>query len=129
ALEKLLQRVETSTGTPLPLTTDARETLLSMADGDGRYLLNLCEELLHRQNKAILDTEALIRCVQKRPALYDKHQDSHYNLISALHKSLRGSDADAALYWLCRMLDGGESPLYIVRRLVRFAVEDIGLAD
>jgi putative ATPase len=100
-----------------------------MADGDGRYLLNLAEELAELAPAAPLDTAGLTAAVQKRAPLYDKSREEHYNLISALHKSIRGSDADAALYWLARMLAGGESPLYIARRLVRASVEDIGLAD
>jgi putative ATPase len=100
-----------------------------MADGDGRYLLNLAEAIWEAKPKTALDTAGLIALVQRRAPLYDKAEESHYNLISALHKSLRGSDADAGLYWLARMLAGGEDPHYIARRLVRFAVEDIGLAD
>jgi putative ATPase len=129
ALEKLLTRAEQCMGKALPLTPEARQVLVSMADGDGRALLNFCEILFAYTTKAALDAKALAAYIQKRAPLYDKHQDAHYNLISALHKSLRGSDVDAALYWLARMLDGGENPLYIARRLVRFAVEDIGLAD
>lgn len=128
-LEILLQRAEAAMGRQLPLEADARTALVAMADGDGRYLLNLAEELFALKVDRPLDTAALARVVQKRAPLYDKAQEGHYNLISALHKSLRGSDADAALYWLARMLAGGEDPLYIARRLVRFAVEDIGLAD
>lgn len=128
-LQKLLARAEKAEDKTLPLTEDARLTLAAMADGDGRYLLGLCEELFAAKAKKPMDSEALVTFIQKRAAIYDKHQESHYNLISALHKSLRGSDVDASLYWLCRMLDGGEQPLYIARRLVRFAVEDIGLAD
>jgi putative ATPase len=100
-----------------------------MADGDGRYLLNLAEEVLQLPASPRLDTARLAALVQKRMPLYDKAQEGHYNLISALHKSLRGSDTDAALYWLARMLAGGEDPLFVARRLVRFAVEDVGLAD
>jgi putative ATPase len=100
-----------------------------MADGDGRYLLNLAEELFALEGADTVDTAELTRIIQRRAPLYDKSQEGHYNLISALHKSLRGSDTDAALYWLARMLAGGEDPRYIARRLVRFAVEDIGLAD
>ncbi len=129
ALETLLQRAEGAVGKGLPLDGDARAALRAMADGDGRYLLNLADELLLLPAETILDTAHLARLVQKRVPLYDKAQEGHYNLISALHKSLRGSDTDAALYWLARMLAGGESPLFIARRLVRFAVEDIGLAD
>jgi len=113
----------------LPLSEDAFAALVAMADGDGRYFLNLIEELYSFEDLPQIDTAILAEILQKRAAIYDKHQDSHYNLISALHKSLRGSDVDAALYWLHRMLEGGEAPLYIIRRLVRFAVEDIGLAD
>jgi putative ATPase len=114
---------------PLPLAADGRETLKAMADGDGRYLLNLAEELFTLSPEQPLDAAGVAEAVQKRAPLYDKSQDGHYNLISALHKSLRGSDADGALYWLARMLVAGEEPLYIVRRLVRFASEDVGLAD
>jgi putative ATPase len=127
-LEELLHRAEAVEGSALPLTPEAREALRGMSDGDGRYLLNLAEDLFAVGGDT-LDTEALVKAVQKRAPIYDKSRDEHFNLISALHKSLRGSDADAALYWLARMLVGGEAPLYIVRRLVRFAVEDIGLAD
>ncbi len=130
ALEMLLERAEIMMERKLPLIPEARQALIAMADGDGRYLLNLAEELLQRPKDAVpLDTAGLVNAVQRRAPLYDKAQEGHYNLISALHKSLRGSDTDAALYWLARMLAGGEDPLYIVRRLVRFAVEDIGLAD
>ena len=100
-----------------------------MADGDGRYLLNLAEELFALPASGELDTARLIETVQKRAPLYDKSQEGHYNLISALHKSLRGSDVDAALYWLARMLAGGEDPRFVARRLARAAIEDIGLAD
>lgn len=129
ALETLLQRAEEVEETSLPLDEDARLTLRAMADGDGRYVLNLAEELFSLSGDDILDSQSLVTAVQKRAPVYDKSQEGHYNLISALHKSLRGSDADAALYWLARMLVGGEEPLYIARRLVRFAVEDVGLAD
>ena len=127
--ETLLKRAEELMGFALPLTAEARATLIAMADGDGRYLLNMAEELFRLPPDIILDPVALTKAVQKRAPLYDKAQEGHYNLISALHKSLRGSDTDAALYWLARMLAGGEDPKYIARRLVRFAVEDIGLAD
>jgi putative ATPase len=113
----------------LPLVDDARAALRAMADGDGRYLLNFIEILFDCPAEPLLDTQALAEIVQHRMPLYDKGQESHYNLISALHKSLRGSDADAALYWFARMIIGGENPNYIARRLVRFASEDIGLAD
>ena len=129
ALETLLARAEAAMGRGLPLAPPAREALVAMADGDGRYVLNLAEELFNLKVETPLDNAALAVLVQKRAPLYDKAQEGHYNLISALHKSLRGSDTDAALYWLARMLAGGEDPLYIARRLVRFAVEDIGLAD
>jgi len=129
ALEQLLLRAENHTGKKLPLEPQAREILIGMADGDGRALLNFCEILFSYKGKKNLDAQSLTQYLQKRAPLYDKRQEAHYNLISALHKSLRGSDVQAALYWLCRMLDGGEDPLYIARRLVRFAVEDIGLAD
>ena len=129
ALATLMTRAETALGRPLPLTEPARAALLAMADGDGRYLLNLAEELSTLPADRALDTGALARAVQRRMPVYDKAQDGHYNLISALHKSLRGSDVDASLYWLARMLTAGEDPLYVVRRLVRFAVEDVGLAD
>jgi putative ATPase len=129
ALEELLRRAEDEEGRELPLTPEARQALRAMADGDGRYLLNLTEELFALRAEAPLDTAALSTTIQRRAPLYDKSQEGHYNLISALHKSLRGSDADAALYWLARMLAGGEDPIYIARRLTRFASEDIGLAD
>jgi putative ATPase len=129
ALETLLARAEAYYKKPLPLTDEARQTLRAMADGDGRYMLNLAEELAAVKTVAPLDTAALVALVQKRAPLYDKSREEHYNLISALHKSIRGSDPDAALYWLERMLAGGEQPLYIARRLVRASVEDIGLAD
>ncbi len=129
ALEKLLQRAEAEEGHGLPLDEDARAALRAMADGDGRFVYNLAEELFALPADEVLDTAALAATVQRRAPVYDKAQEGHYNLISALHKSLRGSDTDAALYWLARMLAGGEEPLYILRRLVRFAVEDIGLAD
>jgi putative ATPase len=129
AMAELLRRAEEDAGRPVPLDSDARAALIAMADGDGRYLLNLAEELFSLAEGAPLDTAGLAAVVQKRAPLYDKAQEGHYNLISALHKSLRGSDCDAALYWLARMLAGGEDPRYIARRLVRFAVEDVGLAD
>ena len=129
ALTELLARAEADAGRPLPLDGDAREALFGMADGDGRFLLNMAEAVYQLPAGEALDTAALVRTVQRRAPVYDKAQEGHYNLISALHKSLRGSDADAALYWLARMLVAGEDPLYIVRRLVRFASEDIGLAD
>ena len=129
ALRELLARAEALEGRDLPLAAEARAALLAMADGDGRYLLNLAEEVLSLRAVEPLDPAGLAAVVQKRAPLYDKGQESHYNLISALHKSLRGSDCDAALYWFARMLAGGEDPHYIARRIVRFAVEDVGLAD
>jgi putative ATPase len=129
ALGKLLERAEAVLGRKLPLDEGARQALHALADGDGRFLLNLVEELALLPAEPLLDIGALAQAVQRRAPLYDKAQEGHYNLISALHKSLRGSDADAALYWLARMLDGGEDPIYVLRRLTRFAVEDIGLAD
>ena len=128
ALEKLLAHAEELEGRKLPLTDDARLALRAMADGDGRFLLNMAEELFALKGE-VLDPAGLATTVQRRAPIYDKAQEGHYNLISALHKSLRGSDVDAAMYWLARMLAGGEDPLYIVRRLVRFASEDIGMAD
>jgi putative ATPase len=130
ALEILIARAETLIDRKLPLDADGREALIAMADGDGRYLLNMVEEVAALpENTPPLDPARLAAQIQRRAPLYDKAQDSHYNLISALHKSLRGSDPDAALYWLARILVGGEDPLYVARRLVRFASEDIGLAD
>ncbi|MEX1152455.1 replication-associated recombination protein A [Parvibaculum sp.] len=129
ALEELLTRAEAFYEKKLPLTDDARASLRAMADGDGRYALNLAEEVFAQAPEVPLDTGELIAAVQRRAPLYDKGREGHYNLISALHKSIRGSDCDAALYWLARMLAGGEDPLYIARRLVRAAIEDIGLAD
>ena len=129
ALDQLMARAEAESGRTLPLTEDARAALRAMADGDGRYFLNLVEEVLALPPEPQLDANALAGAVQKRMPLYDKAQEGHYNLISALHKSLRGSDTDAALYWMARMLAGGEDAHFIARRLTRFAVEDIGLAD
>ncbi len=164
AMRALLARAQSEVGNAIPLTEDAVQTLCAMADGDGRYFLNMVEELFQippynppvnggmelgksppacgginlaeppparggTEGGTLIDSAALITLLQQRPAVYDKAQESHYNLISALHKSLRGSDVQAGLYWLARMLAGGENPLYIVRRLVRFAVEDIGMAD
>ncbi|WP_033825844.1 replication-associated recombination protein A [Kitasatospora sp. MBT63] len=130
ALSTLLDRAEQLTGHRLPLDDDARRALIAMADGDGRYVLNMAEQLQALPGpETPLDTAALARHIQQRAPLYDKAQEGHYNLISALHKSMRGSDPDAALYWLARMLDGGEDPLFVARRLVRFANEDVGIAD
>ena len=129
AMEQLIARAEAAEGRPLPLDAEARRALRAMADGDGRYLLNMVEELYALPPGQTLDNAGLAAAVQRRVPLYDKAQEGHYNLISALHKSLRGSDTDAGLYWLARMLAGGEDPRFIARRLVRFAVEDIGLAE
>ena len=133
ALEALLARAEAHAEAQAAADRRMRaRRCISMADGDGRGAINLAEDVFlagRRGAKTPLDREALVKLVQRRAPLYDKSQDGHYNLISALHKSVRGSDPDAALYWLARMLAGGEDPLYIARRLVRMAVEDIGLAD
>jgi len=129
ALEELLSRAEAFVGVKLALTDDARISLRAMADGDGRFVLNLAEEILALAPGEPLDTQKLAKLMQRRAPIYDKSREGHYNLISALHKSVRGSDVDAALYWLARMLDGGEDPLFILRRVVRMAIEDIGLAD
>ncbi len=129
ALTTLMERAEEAEGSLLPLDSGAREALRAMADGDGRFLFNMIEELYASRVEERLNTARLAEAVQRRAPLYDKAQDGHFNLISALHKSLRGSDADASLYWLARMLSGGEDPNYIARRLVRFASEDIGLAE
>ena len=129
ALAKLLLRAEKVEGRDLPLTPEARHALLRMADGDGRAVLTLAEEIWRAAPPAPLDVASLTEIVQRRAPIYDKAQEGHYNLISALHKCVRGSDPDAALYYLARMLDAGEAPLFIARRIVRMAVEDIGLAD
>jgi len=130
AIERLLTRAEEVEGKPLPLNTDARAALLAMADGDGRASLTLAEEIWRSAKPGeVFDTATLAEVVQRRAPIYDKSEDGHYNLISALHKSIRGSDPDAALYYLARMLDAGENPLFLGRRLVRMAVEDIGMAD
>ncbi len=130
ALEKIIVRAEKETGRSLKLTDEAKATLLQLADGDGRYFINLIETVfdLAREDE-ILDSAALMKIVQQRAPVYDKDREGHYNLISALHKSLRGSDPDAALYWAARMMDAGEDPLYLLRRLTRFATEDVSLAD
>src|ERR1700757_1230624 len=129
AIELLLTRAETIEGKKLPLDTDARASLVRMSDGDGRAALTLAEEVWRAARGAeTFDAAALQDIVQRRAPIYDKSQDGHYNLISALHKSVRGSDPDAALYYLCRMLDAGEDPLYLARRIVRMAIEDVGLA-
>jgi putative ATPase len=129
ALGQLLARAEAATGVTLPLTPAAREALIASADGDGRFLINQAETLLDVSLPAPLDPAELSKFLMRRMAVYDKDRDGHYNLISALHKSLRGSDPQAALYYLARMLTAGEDPLFVLRRLVRFASEDIGLAD
>ncbi|PRY93508.1 recombination protein MgsA [Hasllibacter halocynthiae] len=126
-LERLLQRAEAALGAPLPLTGEARETLVEMADGDGRALLNLAEQAAGWEGK--VGRSELTRRLTRRAAQYDKSGEAHFNLISALHKSVRGSDPDAALYWLARMIEGGEDPRYLARRITRMAVEDVGLAD
>jgi len=128
-LERLTQRAERALDRPLPLRPEAREALLEMADGDGRALLNLIEQVMAWRLAAPLTAEALGQRLARRAAQYDKTGDQHYNLISALHKAVRGSDPDAALYWLARMLQGGEDPRFLARRLTRMAVEDVGLAD
>jgi len=130
AMEALIDRAETVLGNPLPLTDSGRAALRAMADGDGRYLLNMAEQVASLpENQPPLNADSLADLLARRAALYDRDREEHYNLISALHKSLRGSDADAALYWFSRMIAGGEDPRYIARRLVRFACEDVGLAD
>ncbi|MEN5115052.1 MULTISPECIES: replication-associated recombination protein A [Brevundimonas] len=129
SLDLLLDRAEALMDMRLPLTPEARQAMLALADGDGRYLLTMSEVLFDLQDVEPLDVQALAGVLQKRAPAYDKSREEHYNLISALHKSVRGSDPDAALYWLARMLNGGEDPLYLARRIVRMAVEDIGQAD
>lgn len=129
SMEKLLARAEAHVGRPLPITAEARALLCDLADGDGRYLLTLAEEVFALPDGAPLDSAGLSKLLQKRAPVYDKDREEHYNLISALHKSIRGSDPDAALYWLARMLAGGEQPLFLARRLVRAAAEDVGAAD
>jgi len=129
ALEALIARAEGVLGHPLPLDPEARSRLIELADGDGRYLLNMVENLADLPAQPLLDPATLAQILQRRMPLYDRQQEAHYNLISALHKSVRGSDPDATLYWLARMLAGGEDPRYIARRLIRMASEDVGLAD
>lgn len=130
ALEKLLERAETHFSKALPVDQNARDSLKALADGDGRYLLTLTEQVFTQtRNNEVLDQAGLFSIVQKRAPLYDKKDDGHYNLISALHKSMRGSDVDATLYWFARMLDGGEDPRFLARRMVRMAAEDVGLSD
>ncbi|MBL8572646.1 MAG: replication-associated recombination protein A [Hyphomicrobiaceae bacterium] len=130
AIGRLLERAETILGKALPLDAEARASLIGMADGDGRSSLTLAEDVWRAARPGEMFTPAMLgEVLQRRAPIYDKSEDGHYNLISALHKSVRGSDPDAALYYFARMLDGGEDPLFIARRLVRMAVEDIGLAD
>ena len=133
SLESIIARAEKLTGRTLPLVPQAREQLKAMADGDGRYLSNMLEALFDLPDRDLangpLSVEKMMTVVARRPAVYDKDREGHYNLISAVHKSMRGSDPDAALYWVARMMTAGEDPKYIFRRLTRFAVEDIGMAD
>lgn len=129
ALNRLIERAEAETGTKLPLTDTAKNNLIAISDGDGRYLLNMIEMIYDFSNGKIIDENMLPKVIQTRLPNYDKMGDAHYSLISALHKSLRGSDVDAGLYWLARMIAGGEDVKYILRRLTRFAVEDVGIAD
>jgi len=129
ALLKILERAEGELGKPLPVTPEARAVLLSLSDGDGRYLLNLAEQLAQEKTAKPLDVKRMEAVIARRAPLHDRDRDGHFNLISALHKSLRGSDVDAALYWFARMLGGGDEPRYVARRLIRFASEDVGLAD
>lgn len=128
--EELLVRAEKETGRKLPVDEEARDFMKDTADGDGRYILNLAESVLaYVQGDEVFDKNSIVKIIRSRAPIYDKGRDGHYNLISAVHKSLRGSDVDAALYWVARMLEGGEDPKYLLRRLTRFAVEDISLAD
>ena len=130
ALDKILAKAEALTGRPLPLDTVGKAYLKALADGDGRYFINLIEGVfLYAEPDEILDKDALENLLQRRLPNYDKDREGHYNLISALHKSLRGSDPDAGLYWLARMVVAGEDMKYILRRLMRFATEDVGMAD
>lgn len=128
--EELLQRAERETGRKLPVDEEAREFMKDTADGDGRYILNLAESVwAYAKEGEVFDKESIVKIIRSRAPIYDKGRDGHYNLISAVHKSLRGSDVDAALYWVARMLEAGEDPKYLLRRLTRFAVEDVSLAD
>jgi putative ATPase len=129
ALATLIDRAEAEVGKPVPLTGEAREALVASADGDGRFLLNQVETIFDVEPQAPLDPAGMAALLQRRVPVYDKDREGHYNLISALHKSIRGSDPQAALYYLARMLVAGEEPLYVIRRLTRAAVEDIGMAD
>lgn len=128
--EELLVRAEKELGRKLPVDEEARDFMKDTADGDGRYILNLAESVFaYVQGDEVFDKDSIVKIIRSRAPIYDKGRDGHYNLISAVHKSLRGSDVDAALYWVARMLEGGEDPKYLLRRLTRFAVEDISLAD
>lgn len=128
--EILLQRAEKETGRKLPVDEEAREYLKGVADGDGRYIINLAESIFnYAAGDEIFDKESVIAIIRARAPIYDKGRDGHYNLISAVHKSLRGSDVDAGLYWVARMMESGEDPKYLLRRLTRFAIEDVSLAD
>lgn len=128
--EELLVRAERETGRKLPVDEEARDFMKDTADGDGRYILNLAESVLaYVQGDEVFDKDSIVKIIRSRAPIYDKGRDGHYNLISAVHKSLRGSDVDAALYWVARMIEGGEDPKYLLRRLTRFAVEDVSLAD
>lgn len=130
AFEQLLQRAERETGRRLPVDEEARAFMKEIADGDGRYILNLCESVFaYAKEGETFDKDSILKIVRSRAPIYDKGRDGHYNLISAVHKSLRGSDVDAALYWAVRMIEAGEDPKYLLRRLTRFAVEDVSLAD
>ena len=130
AFEQLLQRAERETGRKLPVNEEARAFMKEIADGDGRYILNLCESVFaYAKEGETFDKDSILKIVRSRAPIYDKGRDGHYNLISAVHKSLRGSDVDAALYWAARMIEAGEDPKYLLRRLTRFAVEDVSLAD
>ncbi len=128
--EVLLQRAEKELGRKLPIDEEARQFIKDTADGDGRYILNIAESIFnYAQSGEIFDKEAIVQIIRSRAPVYDKGRDGHYNLISAVHKSLRGSDVDAALYWVARMIEAGEDPKYLLRRLTRFAVEDVSMAD
>ncbi|MDR0931765.1 MAG: replication-associated recombination protein A [Victivallales bacterium] len=130
ALGKIIERAENLLSRQLPVTSEARNSLIELADGDGRYLINLLESVYDLAAEGeTLDAASLLKLVQQRAPVYDKDREGHYNLISAVHKSLRGSDTDAALYYAARMIAGGEDPLYLLRRLTRFAMEDVSLAD
>lgn len=129
SLTTLIERAEKSENKKLPILKEATETLCDLSGADGRYLLNMCEELFNANLKKELNSEELIKFLQRKTANYDKSRDSHYNLISALHKSIRGSDVQSALYWCARMMSAGENPHYLLRRLTRMAMEDIGMAD